>query len=242
MEPSGQSGPAGGQRPDDDPNRPSSPASPPTWQQSPNPAPNAPSGAGGASNWTANLTSTAPVAGPAGYVYADVPNRIIAYIIDAILLAIIGFIVNLILGGIIGPSVCFNPAATNPNDVFAVNYGATLIYSLVNLVISGAYFVYTWTRMRASPGQRVLGMQVGNERDGATLTLNQALTRWVLLGAPLGLISALAGISGLGVLIALLGLIWFIVLIVTTAQSPTKQGLHDRYAHTVVVKAARSVA
>ena len=32
-----------------------------------------------------------------------------------------------------------------------------------------------------------------------------------------------------------------IALLVTTAQSPTKQGLHDRYAHTIMVKAARSI-
>ncbi len=40
--------------------------------------------------WMSNLTSTAPVAGPAGLFYADLPNRIIAYIIDMILLAIVG--------------------------------------------------------------------------------------------------------------------------------------------------------
>ena len=46
----------------------------------------------------------------------------------------------------------------------------------------------------------------------------------------------------LGVIASLVSLVWFIALVVTTAQSPTKQGLHDRYAHTMVVKAARSVA
>ena len=42
-------------------------------------------------------------------------------------------------------------------------------------------------------------------------------------------------------ILSLLGLVWLIALLVTTAQSPTKQGLHDRYARTMVVKAARSV-
>ena len=111
----------------------------------------------------------------------------------------------------------------------------------VSTAISGAYFVWTWTSMRASPGQRVLGMQVGNAGDGATLTMNQAVIRWVLLGAPFGIASALTGIGGLGLIISLAALAWFIALLVTTAQSPTKQGLHDRYANTVVVKSARSV-
>ena len=35
--------------------------------------------------------------------------------------------------------------------------------------------------------------------------------------------------------------VWVIALLVTTAQSPTKQGLHDQFAGTIVVKAARSI-
>ena len=72
------------------------PVPPPSAPPAP---PAAPSAAPSASNtWTA---MSAPVtAGPAGYVYADVPNRAIAYIIDAIILAIIGVIVAIILGAI----------------------------------------------------------------------------------------------------------------------------------------------
>ncbi|HET7677801.1 MAG TPA: RDD family protein [Candidatus Limnocylindrales bacterium] len=185
--------------------------------------------------------SAPPAAGPAGFYYADVPNRAIAYIIDAIILFVINIVVGIVLAAIIGPTVSLNANATDPNNLVTVNYGATLIGAIVSTAISGAYFVYTWTSMRASPGQKILGMQVGNESDGATLTMNQAVTRWILLGAPFGLASALNPLPVIGLLIGLAGLVWFIALLVTTAQSPTKQGLHDRYAHTVVVKAARAV-
>jgi uncharacterized RDD family membrane protein YckC len=192
--------------------------------------------------WTAPPPAAgAPVPGAAGFVYADVPNRAIAYIIDAIILAIISFIVGLVVYGIVGQPVELNPNATGFDDLTRVNFAAALIGALVSTAISGAYFVWSWTNMRASPGQKLLGMQVGNAADGKTLAMNQAITRWVLLGAPFGIASALAGIGGLGLLIGLAGLAWFIALLVTTAQSPTKQGLHDRYANTVVVKAARSV-
>ena len=40
---------------------------------------------------------TAAPAGPAGLVYADVPNRIIAYIIDVIILAVVGIVVDIVL-------------------------------------------------------------------------------------------------------------------------------------------------
>jgi uncharacterized RDD family membrane protein YckC len=65
--------------------------------------------------------------------------------------------------------------------------------------------------------------------------------RWLALGAPFGIAQALNPLPGLGILIGLAAFVWFIALLVTTAQSPTKQGLHDRYAGTVVVKAARAV-
>ncbi|MBA2557675.1 MAG: RDD family protein [Chloroflexi bacterium] len=216
----GQPGPSG-QDPSSQPEGSTTP--PPTWQSAPSqPAPSG--GAPAAGNWTANLSSQAPVAGPAGYFYADVPNRIIAYIIDAIILIIITFIVTLVLGGILGGPSYF------------------LITAVVNTAINGAYFVYTWTAMRATPGMKVLGMQLGDETDGRTITMNQAIIRWVLLGAPFGVASALSGFSILGLLILLAALVWFIVLLVTTAQSPTKQGIHDKYAKTIMVKAARSAA
>jgi uncharacterized RDD family membrane protein YckC len=179
------------------------------------------------------------VPGTAGYVYADVPNRAIAYIIDAVIVGIIAAIIGIVLAGIIGPTVTF----TDPSNpaTFQVNTGATLISTLVSTLINGIYFVGSWITWRATPGQRILGMQVGNETDGATLTTNQAVIRWLLLGAPFGIASALAGISGIGVIIGIAAFVWLVVLLVTTAQSPTKQGLHDRYAHTVVVKAARTV-
>jgi uncharacterized RDD family membrane protein YckC len=183
------------------------------------------------------------VPGTAGYVYADVPNRAIGYIIDVIIIGIVTFIVNMILTPLTGPTATFVPGA-DPNNPFAavnVNTTAVVIQAIVGTILNGIYFVGSWITWRATPGQRILGMQVGNETDGATLTMNQAITRWVLLGAPFGIAQAFTGVSGLTALIGLAALIWLIALLVTTAQSPTKQGLHDRHAHTVVVKAARTV-
>lgn len=232
MESTGQPGPT------DEGQRPSSTGGAPTWQSGSD-APASGTRPGG--SWAAP-PAEAP-AGPAGYYYADVPNRIVAYIIDAIILGVIGIIVGIVLAAITGPTTTLNPDATDFNDLATVNFGATIISAVVNMIISAAYFIYTWTSMRATPGQRILGMQVGNASDGATLTVNQATIRWALLGGPLGLASALTtGLPGLGLVIGLAALVWFIALLVTTAQSPTKQGLHDRYANTVVVKAARAAA
>jgi uncharacterized RDD family membrane protein YckC len=208
---------------------------PPPAQQPPPPAPPpaAPPPAG--ESWQGAPPPAQPAQTASGLVYADVPNRAIAYIIDAIIL----FVINLIVGIIVGS---FLPAPT-VTDIFNAqpNFAAVLITTLIGLAINGVYFIYTWTSMRGSPGQKMLGMQVGNAADGATLTQEQAIRRWIFLGAPFGLASALSPIPALGLLIALAGLAYFIYLLVSTAQSPTKQGFHDKQANTVVVKAARSV-
>jgi uncharacterized RDD family membrane protein YckC len=216
---------------------PADPAPPPD----PTPAGSPPPASQGLPSWTSQLTSTAPVPGPAGLYYADVPNRAIAYIIDAIILGIINLVVGAILGGFGLNAFTVNTGASNLSNLLTYNPVVGVIQAVIFAAISGAYFVYTWTSMRGSPGQKVLGMQVGNAADGKTLTTEQAIKRWLALGAPFGIAQALNPLPGLGLLIGLAAFIWFIALLVTTAQSPTKQGLHDQYAGTVVVKAARAV-
>ena len=164
--------------------------------------------------------------GPAGFVYADVPNRAIAYIIDAIILFVIAFGVFLILAGIgLG------------NAVLGIG---SIVLAVVSLAISGAYFLYTWTAMRGTVGMKVLGMQVGNAGDGKTLTMDQAVRRWIALGAPFSIAQVFSPIAGIGFIISLAAFGWFIYLLWTTYKSPTKQGFHDTFANTMVVKAARS--
>jgi uncharacterized RDD family membrane protein YckC len=198
---------------------------PPPAQEPPPPAPPP-----AEQSWQGAPPPAQPAQSASGLVYADVPNRAVAYIVDAIILFVINFVIGLVVYSIF-PST----------SLFAPNYVGVLIVTLIGLAINGAYFIYTWTQMRGSPGQRMLGMQVGNAADGATLTQEQAIRRWIFLGAPFGLASALSPIPTLGLLISLAGLAYFIYLLVSTAQSPTKQGFHDVQAKTVVVKGARSV-
>ena len=185
--------------------------------------------------------SPAPQVGPAGLVYADVPNRAMAYIIDAIILAVINFIIAAILDAIGIKSFTVNQNATNINDLLSYNPVAGVIQALIFTAVNGVYFIYTWTSMRGTPGQKLLSMQVGNAADGANLTTESAVKRWIALGAPFSIAQALNPLPFLGLLIGLAAFIWFIALLVTTAQSPTKQGLHDQFAKSVVVKAARAV-
>lgn len=214
---------------------------PPSWQSTPQP-PMPPAGGPppAASPQMAQMNALAgqlmdrtPVAGPAGYYYADVPNRAIAFIIDYIIFFIVLAIVGTVTVGILGDKVGgFSFQSTS----------SVLVQQILTYGLIGAYFIYTWTKLRGTLGMRLLGMQIGHESDGRTLDMNQALIRYALLFGPgfvAGLVSSFA--LGLGLIASLVSFVWFIALVVTTAQSPTKQGLHDRYAKTMVVKAARAV-
>jgi len=216
------------------------PQAPAPQAQAPTPPPQAPAPqAPTQPAWMTSMTSTVPVAGPAGFFYADIPNRAIAYIIDAIILAV-GFIIVAAVVGAVG-------LHTVDVDIRSANFGTFnpivgLILAAINLAISVAYFVYTWTAMRGTVGMKALGMQIGNAQDGATITMDQALRRALVLFGPGAVAQALGGWSILGILLSLAAFGWFIYLLYTTAVSPTKQGFHDKFANTMVVKAARSVA
>ena len=182
------------------------------------------------------MTGPAPAAQSSGFVYADVPNRAIAYIIDSIIVFVVILILGIVLAGV-GLATSTIPA----NATVETNYVAAVILGLIGIVISGAYFVYTWTSMRATIGMKLLGMQIGNAGDGATLTTNQAVRRFAALSAPSVIAQVFQPIPLIGFILSLVALGWVIYLLYTTAKSPTQQGWHDVFANTQVVKAARSV-
>jgi uncharacterized RDD family membrane protein YckC len=230
--------PPPGQVPQPQENRQSQPAeSPPqqSWQSQPAGAPPQPGGGpgqgGGQPEWVGTLTSQQVVPGPAGYFYADVPNRSIAMVLDIIGILVIYFIVGMITLAMFGFS----------GGIFQVPTTASLLaQQVISAAIWAAYFIYTWVAMRGTIGMKLLGLQVGHESDGRTLTYEQAAWRFGVLFGPqivIGLLGAL--VPALGVL-GLLSFVWLIYVLITIAQSPTKQGIHDKYAHSMVVKAGRA--
>jgi uncharacterized RDD family membrane protein YckC len=207
----------------------SAPGAPPPAPEAPPPAP--------AANW--QTAPPATVAGIPGFVFADVPNRFIALIVDGIILAVIGAVVSAVVAAIFGQQYTITTDANGFPTGVSTNFVSATVTLLLSLVVSAVYWIYTWTAMRGSPGMKVLGMQVGNYPDGATLTQNQAVRRWVALGGPLPLVQVLNQLPAIGALIGLAALAYYVYLLYSTAKSPTKQGFHDKYANSVVVKAAR---
>jgi uncharacterized RDD family membrane protein YckC len=192
------------------------PAPPPAggnWN-SPPPAGQMPGG------FNPNFQSAAVEAGPApGIVYADLVSRIIALVIDGVILWVVNFVLFFIAGII--------AVATDMALIFG------LVFGLLWAAVSAVYFVYGWTRMRASFGQKFLNLQTVSAADGATLTQDQAIRRWAFLWGPFAL-GAIIPI--VGAIISLLAVLYALYLLYTANQSPKRQGFHDVQAGTVVVK------
>ena len=154
---------------------------------------------------------------------AAVATRVIAYIIDAIILGICGL---LIVGIII-------------TDATIVG---TLAKAIIYAALGFLYFGYTWTAWKASPGQRILGLMTVNDADGAALTWNQATMRWAFLFGP-SILNSLFQLGGsLSSIVNLIVLVYYIYLLYTTATDPRKQGFHDKQATSLVIAKTAATA
>jgi hypothetical protein len=195
--------------------------------------------------WPRSLTSTTPVPGPAGLAFADMPDRIIAFVLDVIVLSGIGLLLALTIGGAFGGLVSGAQTAGGSLDDPAgrLNIGAFLVVGVAALAISFAYFAWSWVVLRATPGMMMLGLQVGDQADGRSISWDQALLRWLILGIAATLVTfAVTVPSVIGLVVASVALVWLLLLLATAARSSTNQGLHDRAARTVLVKAGRRAA
>ncbi len=175
------------------------------------PAPSAPTYA-----WQAPPPPGAVSPGVAGLEYAGVAGRLVAWFLDWIIVGLISLL------------------ALIPIVIASDGDATTIAYTIAFIAIDAAYHVWLWTsRMRATLGQRLLKLQVGEATTGRTLTSEEALRRWAALGSPLYLIGIIPAIAGLG---TFLWIVWVVLLLISTGTSPTRQGLHDRFAGSAVVQ------
>jgi len=105
--------------------------------------------------------------------------RVVAYIIDAIIIGIVAAVLSA-------------PLAVNYSDMNSASVRAS---NGIELVLSAIYFILLWTYMGgASLGQRVFGLRVVDATTGQPIGLGKAALRW------LGLVLSFA--------VCLIGVIW----------------------------------
>jgi uncharacterized RDD family membrane protein YckC len=181
---------------------------------------------------------TKPALAPrAAEPFASVTRRSLAWVIDVAVVIVLIFVAVSVLSAIAGPAVRVHPEAAALEDVVAADRGRVVRDALLATGLSAAYFVIPWALLGGSPGQLALRIRVRAHDGGDRLSVGRALARWVLLFPPFATVSALtAGEPRLGALIWASAVVWYLVLLLTTARSDTNQGLHDRIAASVVRK------
>ena len=92
--------------------------------------------------------------------------RVVAYIIDGIILGIVGGVIYAALG----------VNLSDPNSFQSTRYQGA---QGANLVISFVYFAGLWTVMGASLGQRIFGMRVVDANTGQPIGFGKAALRWL---------------------------------------------------------------
>ncbi len=147
-----------------------------------------------------------PAAIGGGFQYGGTLERIVAYLVDGLVMVLIG-IAMYVVAALVGLGPFANLGGSLRYDVYdpirdgAGSVVALLVLSVISAAISAAYFILGWSGShRATPGMRVLGLQIGNAADGRTLTRDQAFRRWIALAAWSRILSAIPGLSGLAVL------------------------------------------
>jgi uncharacterized RDD family membrane protein YckC len=107
-----------------------------------------------------------PMAAASPGSYGGFWIRLVAYIIDAILLGIVGAILSVPLG-------------VNYSDPNSLTSAAARTSNGIDLVLSFAYFTLLWSYMGASLGQRLLGMRVVDATTGQPISFGKAALRWL---------------------------------------------------------------
>jgi RDD family len=152
-----------------------------------------------------------------------------------VLVGTIIFVVVAVVTRILGPTLRITTVDGVPR--VSVDIARAAINAAVATLVTGLYFVGGWIVGGATPIQRLVGLRVRRASDAGRLALRPALLRWLVMGAPFGLISVvllpwpILG-AGLGVVVAA----WYAVLLVSTVRGQRKRGIHDRVAGSEVVR------
>lgn len=108
------------------------------------------------------------VAGPSTMVYGGFWRRFLAVLLDSIIVAVVNFPIQLILGLAGFKSI----QTTGPQ------FGIIGLIYLISFTIQCAYFTYFWSQKGATPGQMILGLKVVTA-DGGPLTVGRAFGRFL---------------------------------------------------------------
>jgi len=150
------------------------------------PAAVAPGQAAGPAAW--QPTPAAEIGPAPGVRFAPHVGRLIAYIVDGFLIAILVIVAFIVLIPLLVVG-----SNTQSNAVLGTS---VFLYLLVPILISVVYFPFFWARSGQTPGMRIFRLRVVRDADGGKIGGGTAILRWIglafidsiVFGIPLGLI------------------------------------------------------
>ncbi|GGY64126.1 RDD family protein [Streptomyces anulatus] len=179
----------------------------------PPPPPNDPYGSGGGFGAPDPLAGMPPLAEPG--------KRILARLIDFLIISIPLYLISLPWGGAVDVN---GDGDDGFGDAVASGYsGHQLLWSIIGLVVYVAYDTYFTHKDGRTLGKRLLKLRVAMLNDGRVPDTGAALMRAVVLWAP--------------ALLCCPCLWWLINIVLMFTDKPYRQGLQDKAAKTVVVAA-----
>ncbi len=181
-----------------------------------------------------------------GVAYAELPLRVVAFLLDLLLLRVLLSVLLEPVYGLLG-SLLF------PDDQSGLgSYAFPVLVFLAIAAAHGAAVIYCWRVARASPGQMLLGLFTLDADAGTRLSVRQAILRWLILFVPALLLSGFASIVvdaasillGAGssatfqwrALVPLIAGVWLLLLAVSCLNDERGRGTHDRISGSVVVR------
>jgi uncharacterized RDD family membrane protein YckC len=188
----------------------------------------------------------APVAeysSPGGRQLAGPADRLIARIIDSLILSAPGLLVEIpLLVGIwfwafdrfdlgADPNTTAGPTMDGGDFLLVIGliFGVIVVAALLNGLLSYLYDVVYMRRTGQTVGKRIMKLRVVRVEDGGPITARHARRRWLAQDgvALLALIPFVGSLVGIYNWMDALWLLW---------DKPHRQCLHDKYGQTAVVK------
>ncbi len=160
--------------------------------------------------------------------YASVSRRLLAFILDMLLLNLVsGLLMPLLFGDALQQWIEASLLQLQAGGQPPAPFSPWLMPFC--LAFPAVYVSLFWALLKATPVQYLLNMQVLRHDSGRALALPQALLRFVVL----------YGISFLLMLLPLLGPVGAVVLYLGMRNQAQRRGLHDLVAGSVVVMQGR---
>jgi uncharacterized RDD family membrane protein YckC len=166
--------------------------------------------------------------------YAHPFRRVIAYVVDGVVVAALIFLALTLVTLLLGPTVRFDDSSTSG---LTVDRGRAVGNAVVGVLVGGLYFVGSWIRTGRTVGAVLFDLHVASANGGRRLSVGEAVVRWIAIGAPLALSSPIVRRSPVMVATLTLATVaWAVLLLSTTIVDARHRGLHDRLARSVVLR------